>query len=60
MMMQALVIAHACYGHNSFLKVIIYFEPGRMPRQLLIIWCLRRIIFLNVKKNTAWRLWRLF
>lgn len=24
--MQALVMAHACYGHNSFLKIIISSE----------------------------------
>lgn len=30
-MMQALVIAHACYGHNSFLKIIIYLNYGPMP-----------------------------
>lgn len=26
--MQALVIAHACYGHNSFLKIIICLKCG--------------------------------
>ena len=26
--MQALVLAHAAYGHNSFLKTTIYFKPG--------------------------------
>jgi len=40
MTMQALVMAHACYGHNSFLKTITYFVPGLMRRPLSIIWYL--------------------
>ncbi len=32
MTMQALVIAHACYGHNSFFKGNYLFRPGPMPR----------------------------
>lgn len=37
MPMQALVIAHACYGHNSFLKIIIYLRCGPQPMLSLII-----------------------
>lgn len=37
MAMQALVIAHACYGHNSFLKITIYLKCGPPPMLLLII-----------------------
>ena len=37
MAMQALVIAHACYGHNSFLKAIIFLKCGLVPMLLSII-----------------------
>ncbi len=38
MAMQALVIAHACYGHNSFLRTITYLKCGLLRMLLLTIW----------------------
>ncbi len=35
--MQALVMAHACYGHNSFFKTITYSVAGPTPVRLSII-----------------------
>lgn len=37
MPMQALVMAHACYGHNSFFKNNYLFKHGQTPVQLSII-----------------------
>ncbi len=51
MMMQALVIAHASYGHNSFLKGTIFLKPGPMQIQSLIIFFLPKTIFESAKKN---------
>lgn len=34
--MQALVMAHASYGHNSFLKIITCLKPGPTPALLSI------------------------
>lgn len=51
--MQALVIAHACYGHNSFSKTTICSNLGRMPALSLIICCLPNTIFLIAKRNMA-------
>jgi stage V sporulation protein R len=54
MAMQALVIAHAAYGHNSPLKEIIYLKCGRMPHPSLIIWFMPKIMWLIVKCAMAW------
>ncbi len=51
--MQALVMAHACYGHNSFLKAIIYFNHGQMLALSLITYYLLNNILLTASKNTA-------
>ena len=40
MAMQALVIAHACYGHNSFFKNNYLFKMWTSLTPLLIIWYL--------------------
>jgi stage V sporulation protein R len=36
--MQALVIAHACYGHNSFFKGNYLFRPGPAPMPSSTTW----------------------
>ena len=41
--MQALVIAHACYGHNSFFKITTCSAAGPTPVRLLITCCLRKL-----------------
>ena len=51
--MQALVMAHACYGHNSFLKVITYLKPGPMQVLLSTTYYLRKIILRAVKRSTV-------
>ncbi len=51
--MQALVMAHACYGHNSFLRTTISFVVGQMRVRLWIICSLLAITLLNVKSATA-------
>lgn len=55
--MQALVMAHACYGHNSFLKITICSVAGPMPDQSSITYCLLGTIFQIVKKSTALKPW---
>lgn len=52
--MQALVMAHACYGHNSFLRTIICFAVGQMPVPSSIICCLPVTTSANVRSAMAW------
>lgn len=53
MAMQALVIAHACYGHNSFLKTITSLKCGPPPMPLSTTWCLPNITSANAKSAMA-------
>ena len=41
MTMQALVIAHACYGHNSFFKGNHLFRQWTPPTRSSTTWCSR-------------------
>lgn len=56
--MQALVIAHASYGHNSFSRTITCSRPGLMPRPSLITWYSHETISQIAKCATASLPWR--
>ena len=58
MPMQALVMAHACYGHNSFFKNNYLFRPGPMPPPSSTTCCLPRTTSPSARKNTASMRWR--
>lgn len=51
--MQALVIAHACFGHNSFLKTITYLRHGQMRARLLTTLSLLKTTSVTASKNTV-------
>lgn len=58
MCMQALVIAHACYGHNSFSKAITCSVPGLTPVRSSTIWCSPSSTSPSAKSATVSMLWR--
>ncbi len=59
MCMQALVIAHACYGHNSFFsKAITCSVPGLTPVRSSTIWCSPSSTSPSAKSATVSMLWR--
>jgi stage V sporulation protein R len=51
--MQALVIAHACYGHNSFFKGNYLFRPGPAPTPSSTIWSLHAPTSPSARSATA-------
>lgn len=51
--MQALVMAHACYGHNSFFKITTSFAAGPTPAPSSTISSSRVNTSPNVKSATA-------
>lgn len=53
MPMQALVMAHACYGHNSFSRTTTCSRPGPMPPPSSTTCCLPRTTSPNARKNTV-------
>jgi len=53
MMMQTLVIAHAAFGHNAFLRTICSFGSGLMPMGFWIILSSRRAILRSARSNMA-------
>lgn len=58
MTMQALVIAHAAYGHNSFLRATTCSSCGRMRTPLSITSFMRRITSRNARSGMALTGWR--
>jgi stage V sporulation protein R len=58
MTMQALVIAHAAYGHNSSSRATTCSGCGRTRTPSSITWCTRRTTSPNARSARARRGWR--
>ena len=52
--MQALVIAHAAYGHNSFFKGNHLFRNGPAPTPSSTTWSSPRTTSPNARSATVW------